>query len=167
MTLATALIILFVPIAAWVSVWLRLKRAKWEMARLNTYDKWTTQFYSEAEYFLNRDDLPRSWVELLGDVNNMITEPLAARAITELKFKSGDPLEPEEEAFIDGHSDVTAKFARMIMAGLLAMSYTNAFWGVLARAKLAERFGRFGHLPLTPRDMNQIAIAAHHSPQTA
>jgi len=170
MTLETALIILAIATAIVAALLCYWQWADLELQRLAAYDEWTTRFYAGAKSFLESSDVPHEWDTIIEYLNEMIADKSAARAMYKVfsrrrkgPLPSAESFSKEEETFIKAHPEAFSDFFRTVIAGLLAISYNSAFWGVKARAVLAERFGRNDQPTVTSRDVKEMTMTAHHA----
>lgn len=145
--LVLVLVILSVAVAALVSLY--RSRAQSELERLNRYEYWADTFFDKSKPLISDADTPSGVLEIIAGLNSLITEPSAPKSLYRVLAhrsyrNSNRQTIVDSEAFecLKRRPELMDSFVEALFAGLMASSYQSRFWGVAARALLADQIGR-------------------------
>lgn len=144
MTLETLIVIVAVAIGLALILYVYVEFEKAEIKRLHTYERLANEFFGKTKSAIEKDpEIPSPLLDLIEEINDLINYKRSAFYLflaRAKKFHESCESEKESTQFerdIEWYSAENRAQALSLFAGIraghAAMTYTNWFWGTLAR----------------------------------
>lgn len=126
-------------------IYLRLRWLRRDTERLRLREYWWSEFVDCCRPLLDDPETPLEALEALSCFNFAANKPIAPRYLY-LRMRKAKPegkgFTGEIQAFRKRRPELAKSLDRALLAGFLATTYQNSFWGVALRALAMDRAHR-------------------------